>query len=322
MSETVQNQIESLENILDWISDNMDEESFEDLSQVREDVESALLILEGGVPLPDATSESQSMELIVSEEDIPLYTQPRLTQEMNRPQVRDPIPYPTDPRHFTPESKSRAIRQRTTNVRTPSTPTGPSHLPRTDVNRINGEIWHLVSGQHPSFTPKSARDLLRFNYRFISNDIPVREMTRPNATKYYAVLRHAEDSAKMYAPLIYCSDGNENDCHYVPLWKDEDGNTVVGQHEPYSKSGTLSEMKGHAKRLIRQKTGQSQRSGKYYMTKGSMSAVHNLGMSTRSKHTRNSQWRALTGINDGIFVFRSPERPPKTYCPIKRDDDE
>ena len=53
----------------------------------------------------------------------------------------------------------------------------------------------------------------------------------------------------------------------------------------------------------------------YVMSKGSMSATKHLG-ANGAISSRNRAWRQKTGISDGLFLFRSPDRPPRDYCDI------
>lgn len=292
MVTTANNQLKLLKNTLDDIGDLANDFTFAAYMEIQSNIESALSKLEQNVDIPEPTEITETITLETSGEEIPL---PISEEPDFRSVLRDPIEYPTDYRAFR-ESDKRAARRGTASQ---------EQEVSGEFSRVRNKIWTNRDTIHRTDIGQLMR---REGYNTPQSFI---NELQNNSVKYYAVLKGIEDRYLNYVPIIYC-EGNNNNCHLVPIIKRSSG-TKVYDSEPYKVSGTLEDVKDVARKRVYRKTLNDM-----FMVKGSMSAKEHLGMTDHIQDTRNERHRETTGIDDGIFVFRTKKRPPKYICSLEK----
>jgi hypothetical protein len=124
---------------------------------------------------------------------------------------------------------------------------------------------------------------------------------------YFAFMNHPSGGKSWASAVIQPSSGRP---YVISYWGSDRHTRFTG-----SSRKEFSTVDAAKKEVLSKIKSKSTTSHGYVMTKGSMSAKKHLS-SNGVLSNRNSAWQQKTGIGDGLFVFRSPERPDKDYCNV------
>lgn len=125
---------------------------------------------------------------------------------------------------------------------------------------------------------------------------------------YFAFMNNPQGRKSWASAAIEKSDGT---AYVITYW-----GTDSQSYFTHSTKKSFSDITLAKKEVVKKITAKSTTSHGYVMTKGSMSAEKHANMSPNTISKRNTSWRNETNLDKGIFVFRSPERPEKKYCPL------
>lgn len=128
---------------------------------------------------------------------------------------------------------------------------------------------------------------------------------------YWAFLNHPSGGKSWASGIIKPVSGNP---YVITYWGSDKYNHFTGSNKK-----SFNSLEAAKKEVLKKIKSKTTTSHGYVMTKGSMSVKEYMG-ANGTIDKRNEAWRRETGISDGLFVFRSPERPDRNYCSINLDN--
>jgi hypothetical protein len=301
---------------LDWVRAQMQEEEpeieREDLAKIRDGLETTLAILEGSLDVPDPQTRVRLVRLDTGGLTIPVPEQPPFSEEER---VRAPVEYDRDnPRIFGTARPSGS-----------GGGSGGAQLSEADLTKVERRIF---SGDGP-FPPPDMDDSLETTVGRTEHVPNFRmrqklEGIEPGDIEYFVVLDNPGEGKAWAAVIAKDEDLEPSERRVIRLWT---GPSYQSRNDWRSPSAqlmtgdsvvkTAEDAKEDVRRKIVRKTNADGQRGGYYMVRGSKSADE-VGFYARTKRQRNREWRELTGIEEGIFLYRSSlgDRGERKYCPL------
>jgi hypothetical protein len=296
--QTLQRTRERVRESLEWVRGQMESGAsgleLEELAKARDDLEGTLAILEGAEEVPDPRIRTRTVRLSTGSREIRVPAPPPFSDEE---EVREPIPY--DYEH------GRIFG---------SSPAATADLSESDLEKISARV--LREGEEPE--SRSCVEALEAIGQSIYVDLP-----DGDEVEYCAVLDNPI-FGKAWAVFIARNpelEGGQRRVHWVWTTGPDQGRARWRRASQRLASDFALKNRGDAledvRRKIVRKTNQDSERGGYYMVNGS-DTVDEVSFYGRTKRKRNRNWREATGIEDGLFVYRSspPPASERRFCPL------
>jgi len=149
-------------------------------------------------------------------------------------------------------------------------------------------------------------------FRALNNEEGRETIGSADTIEYFAFMNHPSGRKSWASAVIQPASGLP---YVITYWGSDRHARFTGSSKKQFSTIAAAKKEVLSKIKAKSTTGHG-----YVMTKGSMSAKKHLN-SNGVLSNRNMAWRQKTGISNGLFVFRSPERPERDYCPIDNQGD-